>query len=171
MLTYTGTTGTPGTIANMNGPQIVTASMPTPVRSGVRRPSSSHTLTNTLTLGDAYTASISVGRRGVQHSADVSLGNVFELLAGSTVIASAIADGSALPNDAFTVFSISHIAVGSDPIGQALTIVLGVNVPSPDAQRTTDFDALSITETVAPEPASLSLVALASLGLLRRRRA
>jgi hypothetical protein len=170
--TYTGTVGA-GTIANMDGRQIVSMYADGFGNSTSGATTFSKTLANTLTLADFYTATISIGQRGPQNTANLSLGYFFELRAGASVIASVSSPtGAGLTNNAFTVFTISHTATGADPIGQQLSIrfgTTGANPPSPQ-QRATDFDNLTVTESV-PEPTGALLIAASGcVALLRGQR-
>jgi hypothetical protein len=171
--TYTGTTGA-ATIANMDGRQIVSVFADNLGTLGNTTGTAIFTSPtfSTLTLGNFYTASIAIGWRGSQNLANVSLGYFFELRAGATVLESVSSStGAGLSQNAFTLFTLSHIATGADPLGQQLSIRFGTNLATQATQsRATDFDNLTVSEFVPEPTGAMALAVGGCVSLLRNRR-
>lgn len=121
------------------------------------------TLTAVVTSGSAYYLTVAVG----QDAAGNALGNYdIELLAGATVIAIAPvvvpAPGTFLDTNALS----PYFAPGHPLIGQALTIRIAHDAGASPSQNY--YDNVRLNEI--PEPASLGLLAMGALAMLRRRK-
>jgi hypothetical protein len=140
----------------------------------------SQTLSATLQAGASYTLTVSEGQRngfdvtGTNNgSVPPSLGSLIELLAGSTVIASALDELGPGPGrfaDQVAFLPTSNAYAGL--IGQQLSIrLLTVNNPTANNQGT-DWDnvRLDATTSATPEPATLAMAIFGIVGLVTLRR-
>jgi hypothetical protein len=136
------------------------------------------TLTATFQPNTQYTLTVAEGDRNGSTALGF-LGSQIELLAGSTVIASATdvagpAPGSFKDQVAFLASSNALPAL----FGQALTIALLTTTPGSSPNGTigpaTDWDNVRLDATAVPEPASIALIGTAAVmgfGWWWRRRA
>lgn len=131
----------------------------------------SQTLSNTYQAGQVYTLTVQVGDsyEGPSPVSDPvnnpdGLAYAIQLMAGSTVLASASDTVFPAANNSIFVPVVFDTADDPSAIGQPITIAIrGYTGGS------ATFD--NVTLDAVPEPAALSLLGLGVLGLLRRRSA
>ncbi len=167
---YTGTTGNPGTIGTMSGPNVFYFG------SAVTGEGIQQTLAANFTANTNYTLTVAVGTRAGNLSNTAFLD--LQLLAGSTVIASSSARN--LTADSFADFSLTFdaFAAGTNfitALGQGLSIrFLENDSLLPGTAFEADIDNVRLTSVSAvPEPSTYALLALGAVSLfgLRRRSA
>ncbi len=125
------------------------------------------TLSAVAEVGTTYELTVAVGDRDAG-SRTAFAGYRIELLSGGVVLAALVAASDASPGDGtFTDVTLSYTVLESDPLGE-LGIRIGTNGAA--AGRATDFDGVSLVATPVPEPATMSLLALGGMAMLRRRK-
>lgn len=129
----------------------------------------SQVLAATLQNNTQYDLTVAVARRLETSRLDVN-DYYIRLLAGNTVIAELVnGDTTLLTAGVFTDQTISYTSSANDPLaGQALKIVLG-RVGAHVSTRL-GMDKVRLNATEIPEPATLSLLGLGLLGILRRKK-
>ena len=134
----------------------------------------SQPLAATLQAGTAYTLTVTELMRNGAFAAPF-LGSTIQLLAGSTVIASAT--DTVGPTSGYYADQIAFLAnsdaVNPSLIGSALTIkLLTTNALTAAPSEFTDWDNVRLDATAVPEPTSAALLlGSGAMLLLRRRRA
>ena len=155
--TYTGTSGVPGTIGTMDGPNVFYFGSALPGQ-GIQQ-----TVGANYEADTNYNLTVAVGTRILalnQNDLEV------QLLAGSTVVANEIFTPGV--SSSFTDRSLIHLADAGNVAlyGQPLTIRFlerGTNFE-------VDIDNVRLTSTPVPEPSSvILLLSLAGASFLRRR--
>jgi len=87
--------------------------------------------------------------------------------AGLTVLLTSLDGGALLEGTNYTLFTYT----GADPVAPEFNLVFGANTPTRGVRVTIDADTNRVLlAVVVPEPATMSLLALAGAAMLRRRR-
>ncbi len=154
---YAGTTGTPGTIGTMSGPNIfyfgTSAS-----GEGIQQ-----TLGSNFDLNTSYQLTVSIGCRGSNtYEAEVTL----ELLAGSTVLS----QGTFLNSNVNTFADSSVTYTGGAANASLVGLPLTVRLSEYDQNATVtdvDIDNVRVTATnAAPEPSTFAWLTLGTVLLI-----
>lgn len=133
----------------------------------------SQTLSATLQPNTAYTLTVTEFQRfGTGLASATTAGSLIQLLAGSTVIASATDNtgpGAAVSADQVAFLANSNLFSGL--FGQALAIRITTTVNGTSTILATDWDNVRLDATVVPEPTTIALVSAALvLATFRRRK-
>lgn len=126
----------------------------------------------TIQGGASYTVTVGVGRElAYQYAGTVEI----DLLANGTVAASQLVNASALAQGTFQDFSATLASnLSSNFAGQQLSVrFVGTYTDTgmPGGKNEVALDNVRLTTTaVTPEPASLGLLGLGAIALLRKRR-
>jgi hypothetical protein len=133
----------------------------------------SQTLADTLQPNTTYTLTVREFQRNGTVYAAPTLGSSIELLAGTTVLASAVNNtgpGAAISLDRVAV--LPNSAAFAALYGQALTIRIRTTLPFTVPNQATDWDNVRLTaDTAVPEPGTIVLVSAAfAAAALRRLR-